>query len=231
VRFTAEEFQILREQLFRGLSCPSPTNFQADWISELPEQFRPQIKARWDTVRLRKWLEEHYGQHVESHYLQRQSDLEQVVFRMIRLRQQGLAEEIYLRLIDQEESFGELASRFSLGEERYTYGLVGPLPITQPHPKVRSVLANLKTGDISPPFVADNTILLLKLEHRIPARLDEAMRQRLLQELFQPDLEAAVEAMVAQALPGQDNSTVSSSLESAEAVTAGSPEPSGRPQP
>jgi hypothetical protein len=44
----------------------------------------------------------------------------------------------------------------------------------------------------------DQTLLILQLEHRIPAALDEAMRQQLLQELMQPDLEAAVDSLLTQ---------------------------------
>jgi parvulin-like peptidyl-prolyl isomerase len=201
VRFTDQELQLMQEQICHGLDTEIPPTLAGDWLEQLPQSIRPQIKARWDMLRLRKWLEEHYGPQVESHFLQRQSDLEQVVFRTIRLRQLGLAEELYLRLIDKEESFGDLASRYSIGDERFTRGLVGPLPIGQPHPNVRAVLARLKVGDISPPFVADNTILLLRLEHRIPARLDETMRQHLLQELFQPDLEGLVASLVARVMP------------------------------
>lgn len=148
-------------------------------------------------VRLCKWLEEHYGPQVESHYLARQQDLERVVFRTLRLRQLGLAEELYLRLLDDEESFGDLAARHSLGEERYTRGLMGPMPISQPHPHVRAALDRLEIGDVCPPFAVDQILLILRLEHRIPACLDEVMRQQLLQELMQPDLEAAVDTLLA----------------------------------
>lgn len=155
-------------------------------------------EALVDQVRLHKWLEEHYGPKVEAHFLDRRQDLERVVFRTIRLRQLGLAEELYLRLLDEEESFGDLAARHSLGDERFTRGLMGPMPISQPHPNVRAVLDRLEIGDLSPPFAVDHTLLILQLEHRIPAALDEAMRQQLLQELMQPDLEAAVDSLLTQ---------------------------------
>jgi parvulin-like peptidyl-prolyl isomerase len=160
-------------------------------MERIPEE------ALVDQVRQHKWLEEHYGPQVEAHFLQRRQDLERVVFRTIRLRQLGLAEELYLRLLDEEESFGDLAARHSLGEERYTRGLMGPMPISQPHPNIRAVLERLEIGDLSPPFAVDHTLLILRLEHRIPAALDEAMRQHLLQELMQPDLEAAVDSLLA----------------------------------
>ena len=149
-----------------------------------------------DQVRRYKWMEEHYGPKVEARFLERRQDLERVVFRTLRLRQLGLAEELYLRLLDEEESFGDLAACHSLGEERFTRGLMGPMPISQPHPNVRAVLAGMEIGDLSPPFTVDQTLLILRLEHRIPAALDEAMRQHLLQDLMQPDLEAAVDNLL-----------------------------------
>jgi parvulin-like peptidyl-prolyl isomerase len=165
----------------------------------LTEEEAEQIpeEALVDQVRLRKWLDEHYGPQVESHYLARRKDLERVVFRAIRLHQLGLAEELYLRLLDEEESFGDLAANHSLGEERFTRGLMGPMPISQPHPNIRAVLNRLEVGDVCPPFAVDQTLLILRLEHRIPAVLDEAMRQHLLQELMQPDLDAAVDSLLA----------------------------------
>jgi parvulin-like peptidyl-prolyl isomerase len=159
-------------------------------MERIPEE------APVDLVRRHKWMEEHYGPQVEARFLERRADLERVVFRTIRLRQLGLAEELYLRLLDEEESFGDLAALHSMGEERYTRGLMGPMPISQPHPSVRAVLERMEIGDLCPPFTVDHTLLILRLEHRIPAALDEAMRQHLLQELMQPDLDAAVDHLL-----------------------------------
>jgi hypothetical protein len=196
VHFSQEESRLIRESLFQGFICEQPASLEGDWITTLPESLRAQITTRWDQLRLQKWMEDRYGDKVEAYFLERRADLEQVVFRMIRLQQQGIAEELYLRLIDAEESFGDLASRYSLGDERYTRGLVGPLPLSQPHPTVRAVLASLTAGDFHPPFVVDQTILLVRLEHRLPARLDAALRQQLLRELLQPDLDATVETVL-----------------------------------
>ncbi len=193
-RFSPDELRELGAQLWAGLPGPTPTALETDlagdWIGSLPEDLRGRVRQRWAHLRLQKALEDRYGERVEAHYLERRADLEQVVLRLMRLPQQGLAEELYLRLIDDGASFGALASRHSLGDESVTRGIVGPIEISQLHPTLRAVLASLAPGDIHPPFVLEESILLVRLEHRRPASLNETLRHRLLEELLQPDLES-----------------------------------------
>lgn len=193
-RFSPDEAAEVLARLWTGLPGPVPTALEGDWIGGLPEDVRGRVRQRWDHLRLRKTLEDRYGERVEAHYLERRADLEQVVLRLMRLPQQGLAEELYLRLIDDGASFGALASRHSLGDESVTRGIVGPIELSQLHPTLRGVLASLAPGDIHPPFVLEESILLVRLEHRRPASLSEALRQRLLEELLQPDLERCIVA-------------------------------------
>jgi hypothetical protein len=115
----------------------------------------------------------------------------------MRLPQQGLAEELYLRLVDDDASFGDLASRYSVGDESFTRGIVGPIDIAQLHPTLRGVMRSLAVGQLHPPFLLEQSILLVRLEHRRAATLHEAMRHRLLEELLQPDLQAGIEAGLA----------------------------------
>lgn len=156
------------------------------------------MRQRWDHLRLRKALEDRYGEREEAHDLERRADLEQVVLRLMRLPQQGLAEELYLRLIDDRASFGALASRHSLGEESVTRGIVGPIDLAQLHPTLCEVLASLAPGDIHPPSLLESSIVLVRLEHRRPASLTEALRHRLLEERLQPDLERDLDDALAE---------------------------------
>jgi parvulin-like peptidyl-prolyl isomerase len=110
---------------------------------------------------------------------------------MMRLERLGLAEELYLRLLDDGASFGNLAETHALGDERHTRGIVGPMPLEQPHPRIRQALARLAPGELHPPFQVDTAVLVLRLERRLPARLEEPMRQQLLRELLEQDLEAS----------------------------------------
>jgi hypothetical protein len=54
---------------------------------------------------------------------------------MIRLPNQGAAEELHLRLLDDNTDFVSLARSHSLGEKRFTRGFVGPMLISQSIPR------------------------------------------------------------------------------------------------
>ncbi len=198
VRFTEEERQAVLSRVCAGLPCPAPSSLEGDWIATLPEDLRDTVRQRWDHLRHQKALEDRYGERVEAHFLERRADLEQVVFRLLRLPQQGLAEELYLRLVDDGAGFGELASRYSIGDESITRGIVGPIELSQLNPTLRGVLGSLAVGDIHPPFLLEQAILVVRLEHRRPASLSEDLRHRLLEELLQPDLHSCIEAVLAE---------------------------------
>lgn len=193
VRFSADEEPLVISRLWQGIALEPPCQLAPGWIEALPEMLQGPVRERWDQIRLQKWMEETYRDQVEPYFLERREDLEQVVYGMIRLRNQGAAEELYLRLLDDQADFGELARQHSLGEERFTCGLVGPMRISQPHPTIRTVLQTLAVGELHPPFPVDNWILLVRMEHRQPAQLNDSTLLQLSQELMERDLEATLD--------------------------------------
>jgi parvulin-like peptidyl-prolyl isomerase len=201
VTFTATEEPLILSRLWEGVDGPSPTSLAGDWIANLPEPLRLGMGQRWDQVRLQKLMETRYQERLEPYFLERRKDLEQVVYGLIRLHNQGAAEELYLRLIDDKADFTELARRHSLGEERFSHGLVGPMLISQPHPTIRAVLESLKVGEVHAPFRVDSWVLLVLMEHRQPASLNDATRIQLLQELLQQELDETLDALLAAFYP------------------------------
>jgi hypothetical protein len=193
VSFTAKEEPVVLSRLWEGMPGPAAPSLQGNWIAAQPELMQGPLRDRWNQIRLQKWIESHYLDRLEPYFLERRADLEQIVYAMIRLRHQGAAEELYLRLIDDGADFGTLARQHSLGEERFTRGLVGPMLISQPHPSIRAVLDKLTLGEVHPPFRVDPWVLLVQVEHRQPASLSDATRQQLYNELFQKDLEATLD--------------------------------------
>jgi len=201
VTFTANEEPVILSRLWEGVEGPPPTSLAGDWIANLPEPLRLGMGQRWDQVRLQKLIETRYSDRLEPYFLERRKDLEQVVYGLIRLRNQGAAEELYLRLLDDGADFTELARIHSVGEERFTHGLVGPMLITQPHPTIRAVLESLKVGDVHAPFRVEQWVLLVRMEHRQPASLNDATRIQLMQELLQQELDETLDAMLAAFYP------------------------------
>jgi parvulin-like peptidyl-prolyl isomerase len=56
--------------------------------------------------------------------------------------------------------------------------------LSTPHPNLARILALSQPGQLSPPSNIGDWWLIVRLEKFIPAQLDEAMQQRLLNELF-----------------------------------------------
>jgi len=201
VSFTAEEEPVIIQRLWEGVELEPPDSLAGDWIAQLPDPLKLGMGQRWDQVRLQKLMESRYKERLEPYFLERRKDLEQVVYGLIRVRNQGAAEELYLRLLDDGADFTELARTYSLGEERFTHGLVGPMLISQPHPTIRAVLESLKLGEVHAPFRVDSWVLLVRMEHRQPPSLNDPTRIQLLQELLQQELDQTLDALLAAFYP------------------------------
>ena len=192
--FTESEQSKVIDELWKGIKVEPPSFLDeaGAWLNSVPDEIREPLKQRLAQLKLNKHIDTSYSPHVEPYFLQRRADLERVVYGLIRVDSQGIAEEFYLRLLEEEDEFCDLASEYSLGDEKYTNGLLGPMAITQPPEIIRNVIKKLKVGEVHPPFRADKFFILLKLVHRISASLDDATRNRLMMELFERDIQQEV---------------------------------------
>ncbi|MFO0076194.1 MAG: peptidylprolyl isomerase [Cyanobacteriota bacterium] len=191
-----EQEDRLLEELWQGRTEPRPLQATGAWLAELPPGDQQELQLRWQELRLHLWLESHYAQALGACFDQRRAELERVVLSLIRLDSSEVAEELYLRLLDDGADFGQLARDHSLGEERHTRGLIGPLPIGQLHGALQRLIATLPAGELHPPVVVDDWVVLVKLEERLPVELEGRLRDQLLQELFEADLEATLAAVL-----------------------------------
>lgn len=97
----------------------------------------------------------------------------------------GLAQELYFRIQEGEQSFAELAREYSQGSEARTGGLLGPMTLSTPHPLIARILFASQPGQLSSPIRIEEWFVIVRLEKLIPAQLDASMRRRLLNELFE----------------------------------------------
>ena len=135
-------------------------------------------------LKIRKFQEEKWGHRLESYFLERKNQLDQVSYSLIRLKDGGAAREIYHRLTEEEQSFSELSREYSQGAEARNGGLIGPMPMDMPHPHIAKMLKLSQPGQLLPPTQVGEWIVIIRLEKLIPAQLDDRMRWRLLHELF-----------------------------------------------
>ena len=96
-----------------------------------------------------------------------------------------MAQELYFRIKAGEQSFADCAKEYSLGQEAQTGGLIGPVPISQPHPVIAQGLAISQPGQLWTPIKLESWYVIVRLEKLVPTQLDDAMRSTLLNHLFE----------------------------------------------
>jgi parvulin-like peptidyl-prolyl isomerase len=163
-----------------------------------PEALAFQVEL---SSRLRRHCERLYRPKAEARFLERKQQLDQVVYSLLRLQDEGLARELYFQLQDGEADFADLAAQHSEGPERATRGIVGPVPLTQAHPQLVERLRTAPIAQVQEPLHIERYWLLFRLESLTPASFDESMALQMSQELFEQWLEQAVETRLEQLRP------------------------------
>ncbi|HIK06748.1 MAG TPA: peptidylprolyl isomerase [Trichormus sp. M33_DOE_039] len=136
-------------------------------------------------LKLEKFKQVTWGNKLESYFFQLKGKLDKVIYSLLRTQDAGLAQELYFRLQASEQSFADVAQKYSKGPEAQTGGLVGPVELNTLHPAMVQLLTNCQPGQISPPARIAEWLVIVRVEKFIPAQLDEPMKARLLNELFE----------------------------------------------
>lgn len=155
------------------------------WLAlyDLERQQLTEIAER--NFKLEKFKQQTWGNKTESYFLKRKSQLDRAIYSLIRTIDLGIAQEIYFRSIDGEQTFAKLAHQYSQGAESQTGGLIGPVELSSSHPAIAKLISTHPMGTVCPPVLLEQWYVIVRPEQLIPAQLDEAMRQRLIDELFE----------------------------------------------
>lgn len=195
--------EVIRELLDDlAIPPPYPERLDPDWLLTLSSETRLALMDSWEDRRLRHWIEAHYSERAEQTFAERSGDFDRYVYECIQVSDAALAQQLHQLLLLSGNTLGDLAAGYSEGEERWTRGVVGPLPATALAPELRALLARLAPGELQPPCQLDGRHRIVRLLHRFPARLDQTLRQELMWELFEADLEASVSHHLGQLDPG-----------------------------
>ena len=144
-------------------------------------------------VRLSRLCEQTFLLKAEARFLERKNSLDRVVYSLLRIKDEGLARELYLRIDGREADFAELAQQFSEGPERQTRGIVGPVPIEQAHPELARRLRSNPPGTLLQPFKIESWWLVVRVESYSPATLDDSTRDAMARELLEQWLKSEVD--------------------------------------
>ncbi|NJL52981.1 MAG: peptidylprolyl isomerase [Hydrococcus sp. SU_1_0] len=135
-------------------------------------------------LKIEKLKIERWENAVECYFLKRKAQLDKVSFSIIRLADQDLAQEIFFRIQNQEQSFAELAKQYSESAEAHLGGMVAPIELGMLSPAIAKLLQNCQPGELLHPIPINGAIAIIQINTVIPATLDPLTRQRLLNEQF-----------------------------------------------
>ncbi|MGF1487406.1 MAG: peptidylprolyl isomerase [Prochloraceae cyanobacterium] len=212
IECTPEEEKLALQQFCQQNQIPNPEQLevwrQKHWMS--PEQLKARILQN---LKLAKFKQNTWGPQLESEFLQHKTRLDRVIYSLIRTKDPGIAQELYFRLLDEENSFSDLAKTYSQGPEANTGGLVGPVEIGALHPQLGKILVNNKPGEIIPPLALGEWMVIARLDKTIPAQFDEGTSKRLLEEKFQAWLLKQLQEQVSLETPTESNANSQESSE------------------
>lgn len=181
---TPEEINSAKVQFYQRCQLTSKAQQQA-WLERYgisPKHLEIITTRR---LRIEKFKQATWGHKLESYFLQRKAQLDQVICSLIRTKDPGIAQELYFRIQAQEQPFAEAARQYSQGAEAQTGGIIGPAELGSLHPQLARLLQISEPGQLWSPKAIDEWLVVVQLEKLIPAQLNEFMRQRLLRELFE----------------------------------------------
>ena len=135
-------------------------------------------------LKIEKFKQANWSYKLESYFLSCKSQLDKVIYSLIRTKDMGVAQELYFRLQEEEQCLAELAREYSQGSESQSGGIIGPVELNAVHPALAKMLSVSQPGQLWPPMPLGEWVVIVRLEKFISAQLDNSMRQRLLNELF-----------------------------------------------
>ncbi|MDJ0589448.1 MAG: peptidylprolyl isomerase [Pleurocapsa sp. MO_226.B13] len=191
IECTAEEINAACQIFYQQNQLHTETQRQ-DWAinqgmnqTDLEEIATRQLKI--EKLKLAKWESV-----LEGYFLQRKSQLDKISFSIIRTSDRDLAQEIYFRIQDREQTFAELAQQYSEGIEANMGGMVAPVELGSLPPAFARLLQNRQPGELLPPFPMGEHTVVIQIERVMPAKLDSLTRKRLLHEQFQAWLQKQI---------------------------------------
>jgi parvulin-like peptidyl-prolyl isomerase len=185
---TPEQIQQSTQQWLAAYQIGSPEQLQA-YLNK-----QQQTQQQWQTQILRQlkisiFQQNTWGEQLESYFLSHKSQLDRVIYSLIRTNDSALIQELYFRLIESEASWGDIAGQYSSGIEAQTGGLIGPVELGGCNPIIAQQLKSAQAGQILGPLKVQDALIIMRLERFLPASLDAPTRQRLLDNLMREWLE------------------------------------------
>ena len=160
-----------------------------EWKKNNQSEYQVLSKDLSIPFRLDNYALKNFGHMAEARYLEKKDLLDQVCYSLIRVQEAFLAYELYLRVLEEEVEFRELAKEFSLGPEKDSCGVVGPIPINQSSKEIIDILKSSNLNEVNKPIKIGEIHVIIRVESRIMSNLNKDTELILSKELFSEWLE------------------------------------------
>lgn len=127
-----------------------------------------------------EWSYSHWGNKLESLYLQNKSMLDVVTFRLLRVENKNLSYELYMRLKENECSFAEISHQYGRVPEKNRGGLVSDQSLRIFPLEMQQLIGKMKRGEILKPFKYGNYYAIIQLEYLATACFDDEIKSKLI---------------------------------------------------
>tara|TARA_S200000501_G_C20778698_1_gene723979 strand:- start:123 stop:875 length:753 start_codon:yes stop_codon:yes gene_type:complete len=125
-----------------------------------------------------------FSKNAETEFINSKTFLDQYTYSLITVKESDLAYELYLQIESEEAEFTSLARKYSSEGNTNKMGIIGPQSIGNVHPILKQKLLTAKKGELLNPFQVDKWWVILRLEGRIEAKLDDFVRSKITLSLF-----------------------------------------------
>jgi len=125
-----------------------------------------------------------FSKNAETEFINSKTLLDQYTYSLITVKEADLAHELYLQLDSEEAEFSSLAKKYSLEGNTNKMGIIGPQSLASAHPVLKEKLLTAKNGELLNPFRVDSWWVIVRLEEKIKAKLDDLTRQKITLSLF-----------------------------------------------
>ena len=136
-------------------------------------------------LKIDKFKEVTWGEEVSPYFISHKKKLDKIVYSKIAHKDEAVATEIFFRIMEKEKSFAQLALEYPQTPEANLNRIYDPIQVCSMDSKIAPLLLKIQPGEVLPPINCNNLFVVMRFEKIIPAVLDEGMRCRLLNELFE----------------------------------------------
>ena len=129
------------------------------------------------------WCMDKYKDELTQYFIKRKDYLDLYYYTIIKVKKKEIADEIYIRIKEEESTFEEIVNNFSLDKESFYGEKIGPTSINNIEDAIASII---KIGDLEqlfPPKLSNGFWFILRKDNVLKAEFNQQQKIKLSLEL------------------------------------------------